>query len=283
VDLFDTKDQDKEESKSTDKDQKPAGFPTSLFLDFVEKNIVLREKVLNRSLRDKVEKSYIIAYQHSDFDAIKEYTTSLDKLSILNLSEKIPEFKPQVTEEEKKQESSRKMAEDTSKRISQIRKDKLKNLKVKQGTDNPTIKEIKEVSSDVEKTKNAKNKITKAIESRNLSLDKIRRHADSALDKQTEKLKDKIRKNLEAMRMSNDQPSRAQTGDISKSMKRNTTPMKTRNNSTFDKGKRSLKTSIKVKREGMTPERQSTPVANKKSASSKDVNINADQKKESKK
>lgn len=50
-----------------------SNFPTALFLDFIDKGILMREKVLNRSLREKVERAFIIAYEKSNYETIKDY------------------------------------------------------------------------------------------------------------------------------------------------------------------------------------------------------------------
>lgn len=113
-------------SEPSNTEHKKSSFPTSLFLEFVDKSILKREKVLNRSLREKVEKAFVIAYQQSNYETIKDYTSSLDHLSISNLIKHIPELKPPTPVKEDPEESNRKMAEETTKRIIQLRKDKLK-------------------------------------------------------------------------------------------------------------------------------------------------------------
>lgn len=199
-----------------EKEQFKKNFPTSLLLEFVEKCIVLREKVLNRSLREKVEYAYIISYENSNYDSIKDFISGLDKLLLVNLAKRIPELIPQIPEDDHPQETNRQMADDTSKRIVQLRKDRLKNLKMKQNTDNLEIDAVGALT-DTEHHRNTRRKeISKTMESRNLSIDKIRRQTDTMIDRQTEKLKSKIRKNLKAMNMPS-KNSRAQTGDISKS------------------------------------------------------------------
>ena len=115
-----------ENSDASKTDHKKSNFPTSLFLEFVDKSILKREKALNRSMREKVEKAFIIAYQQSNYETIKDYTGSLDHLSISNLVKHIPELKPPTPVKEDPEESNRKMAEETTKRIIQLRKDKLK-------------------------------------------------------------------------------------------------------------------------------------------------------------
>jgi hypothetical protein len=200
-----------------EKDQFKKNFPTALLLEFVEKCIVLREKVLNRSLRDKVEYAYIISYENSNYDGIKDYISGLDKLLLANLSKRILELIPHIQEDDHLQDTNRQMADDTGKRIAQLRKDRLKNLKIKHNADNNIEIDASGALTDTEHNRNTRRKeISKTLESRNLSIDKIRRQTDCIIDRQTEKLKDKIRKNLKAMKISS-KNSRAQTGDISKS------------------------------------------------------------------
>lgn len=86
----------------------------------------MREKVLNRSLREKVETAYLIAYKKSSYDSIKDYISHLDNLTLSNLCKHIPEIKPTTPEKDPVEESNRKMADDTSRRLMQMRKDRLK-------------------------------------------------------------------------------------------------------------------------------------------------------------
>lgn len=241
------------EGKFADRVKKD-NFPVSLLLEFVEKNIVQREKVLNKSLREKVEKAYTIAYKHSNYNGIKDFTSHLDHISISNLREEIPELRPSTAEKEEEDKKNT-MAEDTARRIQQMRKDRLKNIKMKQS--NIDI-DISANLTDVEKVslnqynfpqRNSVKSSTKTFENRNLSIDRLKKVTDSAIDRHTEKLKDKIKKNLEAMRSSQNKGVRVKTGDTSKANKKNITPIKSRNQSSLDKSKRELKTSTKLKRD----------------------------------
>ena len=95
--------------------------------------------------------------------------------------------------------------------------------------------------TDVEKsTKNKPEKIAKQFETRNNSIDRIREETDTVIDIQTEKLKDKIRKNLEAMRMSQSKGSRSNTREVQRSQQRTITPLKSRNHSKLDIAKKEL-------------------------------------------
>ena len=43
-----------------EKDDKKSTFPIALFLDFIEKMIIRREKGLNKIVRENVEKAFLI-------------------------------------------------------------------------------------------------------------------------------------------------------------------------------------------------------------------------------
>ena len=236
---------------------KKSSFPVSLFLDFVDKSIVKREKVLNKIIREKVEKAIWIAYTKSNFDGIKDYVNDLDEITYINLSQKIPELKPKTPEVQTKTEETK---EETSPPKSQqiMYKDKLKNIKVKKSFKGDPELEISGVMTDVEKT--SKNKIEKfvgRIETRNHSIDRIREETDSIIDKQTEKLKDKIRKNLEAMRMSDNKEHRSNTRELQRSQQRTITPLKSRNHSKLDMSRKEIsitnKSGIKEEKHEITP------------------------------
>ena len=80
------------------KNIKKTNFPISLFLDFVDKWIIKREKVLNKMIREKVEKAIWLSYTKSNFDSIKDYINDIDEITYSNLTQKIPELKPKTPE-----------------------------------------------------------------------------------------------------------------------------------------------------------------------------------------
>lgn len=58
------------------------------------------------------------------------------------------------------------------------------------------------------------------------------------------------------MRMSRDKDKKGNNREGTTSQQRNVTPLKSRNKSTLDKGKRDLKTSTKFKREPLSPKEE---------------------------
>ena len=118
--------------------------------------------------------------------------------------------------------------------------------------------------TDIEKSKRhkkesnvygSKHAATNPLETRNLSIDKIREENTRGLDKATEQLKDKIRKNLEMLRSSKDVSSRHGTNTALKTDSvRNITPNKTRHKSSMVKISREMKTSErKQKQKPLSP------------------------------
>lgn len=110
--------------------------------------------------------------------------------------------------------------------------------------------------TDVEKDRDKshkKDKANKTFDTRNLSIEKLRKETDSIIDRQTEELKNKIRTNIEAMRMSRDKDKKGVNREGTNSQLRNVTPLKSRNKSSLDKAKRDLKTSTKIRREPLSP------------------------------
>lgn len=96
---------------------------------------------------------------------------------------------------------------------------------------NESENDIKGFMTDGEKPSKARiDPMVKNLESRNNSIDRIREETEKSFDKQTEKLKDKIRKNLEAMRISQSKDNNSQT----RNNQRTITPMKSRNQSNLD-------------------------------------------------
>lgn len=122
---------------------------------------------------------------------------------IAKLGASIPELKPLTPEDDPEPDPLKKQTDDTSKRIIEMKKEKLKNLKMKH--DNSLLElDISGTMTDVEKDRTTrKDKITKNFGNRNLSIDKIRKVNEASIDRTTQNLKDKIKKNLEAMKVSN--------------------------------------------------------------------------------
>ena len=116
-----------------EKDDKKSTFPIALFLDFIEKMIIRREKGLNKIVRENVEKAFLIWYKNSNYDAIKDYVNYLDSTTLSNLSAIIPELRPKTspTPVPEIKEESKKLSHDDSsnKKIVQLRKERLNNIK----------------------------------------------------------------------------------------------------------------------------------------------------------
>ena len=111
---------------------------------------------------------------------------------------------------------------------------------------------LTDVDKDRDKS-HKKDKANKTFDTRNLSIEKLRKETDSIIDRQTEELKNKIRTNIEAMRMSRDKDKKGVNREGTNSQLRNVTPLKSRNKSSLDKAKRDLKTSTKIRREPLSP------------------------------
>ena len=111
---------------------------------------------------------------------------------------------------------------------------------------------LTDVGKDRDKS-HKKDKANKTFDTRNLSIEKLRKETDSIIDRQTEELKNKIRTNIEAMRMSRDKDKKGVNREGTNSQLRNVTPLKSRNKSSLDKAKRDLKTSTKIRREPLSP------------------------------
>jgi hypothetical protein len=234
----------------TESEDKTNNFPTALFLDFIDKGILMREKVLNRSLRDKVEKAFLIAYEKSNYEAIKDYLSHLDPTLIAKLSTRIPELTPPTSEKEAEVDPLKKQADDTNRRIIQFKKDKLKSIKMKHDNSLANIDISGIYNTDLEKEKtNKRSKISTTFETRNLSIDKIKKDNQPSAERSTQNLKDKISKNLDAIRLRNPKAGRSKVNDLNKDVhKRRSTNMKSRNKSEFERSKRELKTSLFIKR-----------------------------------
>lgn len=107
-----------EQAKDNLKQIKKTVFPVGFLLDFVEKMIVIRERVISKEIREKVEKAYIFCYQNSSFNEIKNYIDSLDTISQINLSKHIPEIEVDnnskeivVEEKQREEETNKKLIE----------------------------------------------------------------------------------------------------------------------------------------------------------------------------
>ena len=136
------------------KNLKRTPFPVWFLLDFVEKMIVIREKIMSKEIRDKVEKAYIFCYQHSSFSEIKNYIDSLDNISQLNLSKHIPEIEVDKTQKELIVEEKQR-EEDTNKKLFELKKERLKSIKLRKSIKNHNdYQNIESAMSDVENVLN---------------------------------------------------------------------------------------------------------------------------------
>jgi len=123
-------DYDKTPSKSKNDTHSQIQFPSSPLLDFIEKMIVNREKIMTKYTREKIERAYVIAYQKSSYEVIKGHLDALDNIFLFNLSKQIPEIdtssiSKDITEDNHKEEV-------TIRRLAELRKQRLKSLKRKQ-------------------------------------------------------------------------------------------------------------------------------------------------------
>lgn len=85
--------------------------------------------MLNKQTREKVEKAFLICYTKSNFDSIKDYTSQLDDVTMLNLCSKIPELKPPTPPEASKEENEK--IEASPVRGAHLQKDRLRNVRAK--------------------------------------------------------------------------------------------------------------------------------------------------------
>lgn len=250
-------DQIKDSTQAYDSSNKKLLFPFQLLLEFVEKSIVNREKVLSKSVRENVEKAFMLVYKRTNYDSIKDYTSNLDPLTLSNLGVIIPELSqpvapviipPALVVEEVKTASK----DDSPKKMIQVRKERLKNIQLK--INKRSDMDLAGSMTDVEKSKNkgreniygSKHSATNPVESRNISIDRIKEEGSSIIDKSTKEFKDKIKKNIEMLRSSKDHPTRNTTATRENKRlehARNITPNKNRQNSSMLKVSRDLKTS----------------------------------------
>lgn len=110
---------------SDDEEHKGSQFPAVMFLDFIEKMIIyVRKGVISKSLKEKVEKAFMIAYKKTSYNEIKEQLNSLDTHFLYSLAKHIPEidvsqFPKEITDDKIREE-------ETNKRLAELRKERLK-------------------------------------------------------------------------------------------------------------------------------------------------------------
>jgi len=215
---------------------KKTAFPTGLFLDFVEKMIVLREKTLTKETREKMEKAYLLAYKRSSYADIKEYMEMLDASSMVSLSKHIPEIDasalPKESEEKQREE-------DTNKKLIELRKERLKSIKLRKSFKKQNdYQNIEAAMTDVENTLNMVKEIS-SREKRNriLSVDpEVKQRRTNRDDKDVSSktsLRKSINTNLEILKGS--VKITKQLGDGSRNYQRNTTPMRSKNDPSKNK------------------------------------------------
>lgn len=126
LDIIQSKNEDAPEETSA---KEPLQFPAGLLLEFIEKAIINREKIMTKYTREKIESAYILAYKNTSYEEIKPYLKCLDNVFLFNLSKHIPEIDVSSIPKEITDEKPRE--EETTQRLAELRKERLRNLKYK--------------------------------------------------------------------------------------------------------------------------------------------------------